>query len=58
VGRLKSAWGIVHAVIDEIFDESAYDRFLQRTQVPHSVEAYRAFQRERESAVSRKPRCC
>jgi hypothetical protein len=48
----------MRAVIREIFDESAYDRFLSRTKAPHSVESYRAFMLERESAIARKPRCC
>lgn len=56
--RLKSVWSIIHAVADEIFDGSAYQRFLTRTQSPHSAESYRAFMRERESAAARKPRCC
>ena len=49
---------ILRAVFREIFDESAYDRFLVRTKSRHSVETYRAFQRERENSIARKPRCC
>lgn len=56
--RLRDAWNIIRAVFREIFDESAYDRFLQRTRASHSVESYRAFMRERESVIARKPRCC
>ncbi len=56
--RLKNAVHVLRAAVREIFDESAYDRFLQRTKAPHSTESYRAFQREREAAVARKPRCC
>ncbi len=48
----------IRAVVCEIFDESAYERFLQRTTASPSVESYRAFMRERESAIARKPRCC
>jgi hypothetical protein len=46
------------ATLREIFDESAYDRFLQRTQAARSVESYRAFLREREVLTPCKPRCC
>lgn len=56
--RLKNVWSIIHAVADEIFDGSAYQRFLARTQSSHSAESYRAFMRERESAAAQKPRCC
>lgn len=56
--HFQNAWSIIQAVFREIFDESAYERFLQRTKTPHTAESYRAFLRERESAMARKPRCC
>jgi len=56
--RVQNAWNILYAALREIFDESAYDRFLQRTKNSHSIESYRAFMRERESTAARKPRCC
>ena len=56
--RLSHAWQIVRAMVREIFDESAYERFLARTQNSRSVESYRQFQREREAGMERKPRCC
>jgi hypothetical protein len=46
------------AVLREIFDESAYDRFLLRTQRQRSIESYRAFMIERDAAAATKPRCC
>jgi len=49
---------ILKAAVREIFDESAYERFLLREHEVRSVESYRAFQNERESAVATKPRCC
>jgi hypothetical protein len=49
---------IIRATLREIFDESAYDRFLLRTQAPRSVGSYRAFTRERDAAMVKKPRCC
>ena len=48
----------VLAVLREIFDENAYQRFLLRTNSVASVESYRQFQRERESGMATKPRCC
>lgn len=49
---------ILLAVLREIFDESAYARFLSRTQMASSPEAYAAFWRERESSHKPRPRCC
>jgi hypothetical protein len=46
------------AAIREIFDESAYDRFLLRTNAARSIVSYRAFTRERDAALLKKPRCC
>jgi hypothetical protein len=46
------------AAIREIFDESAYDRFLLRTHGSRSIASYREFTRERDGAVLKKPRCC
>jgi len=45
-------------VIREIFDESAYARFLNRTQKPSSPQAYAAFRSEYEALKARRPRCC
>lgn len=56
--RVASAMRILPAVLREIFDESAYDRFLLRTHAPRSVASYRAFARERDAAMLKKPRCC
>jgi hypothetical protein len=49
---------ILLAALREIFDESAYARFLRRTQMQSSPEAYAAFWRERETNQQRRPRCC
>ena len=46
------------AALREIFDESAYDRFLVRTHASRSVASYRDFARERDAAMLKKPRCC
>ncbi|MCU1296652.1 MAG: hypothetical protein JWO91_930 [Acidobacteriaceae bacterium] len=46
------------AALREIFDESAYTRFLDRQKVSSSRETYAAFLRENELAKARRPRCC
>lgn len=48
----------IKATLREIFDESAYDRFLLRTHESRSVASYHAFTRERDAAMVKKPRCC
>jgi hypothetical protein len=57
ITRLRDAWNILQAMLLEIFDESAYRRFLLRTGLAHSAASYRAFQSERD-ATAAKPRCC
>jgi hypothetical protein len=42
----------------EIFDESAYSRFLNRQRMASSPAAYGEFLRENEVAKARRPRCC
>jgi len=48
----------LRAVVREIFDESAYDRFLLRTNASRTIASYRDFTRERDAAMLKKPRCC
>lgn len=61
----NSSWQLAQAfcravrlTLREIFDESAYSRFLALTKAERSRESYRAFLRDRESLMARKPRCC
>jgi hypothetical protein len=56
--RLKSCGEIFLAALREIFDESAYSRFLSQKQLASSRETYAAFRRENEVAKARRPRCC
>jgi len=49
---------VSRAVLREIFDESAYERFLDRSQLQSSASAYAVFLRENELAKARRPRCC
>jgi hypothetical protein len=55
---LLKAKATVHAMLQEIFDESAYQRFLDRKQLQASSRAYSMFTQENEQAKSRRPRCC
>jgi len=45
-------------MLREIFDEAAYERFLQRHRVSSSAAAYAQFCRERESGSRPRARCC
>jgi hypothetical protein len=55
---MKHAISLLASALREIFDESAYARFLDRGKLTSSREAYAAFCRECEAAKARKPRCC
>jgi hypothetical protein len=54
---LKKAVRLFITALREIFDEAAYNRFLERTHSDSCPAAYAAFCRERESNAP-KPRCC
>jgi len=56
--RLKLAASLLLSMLREVFDESAYARFLARHRVAHSREAYADFLRENELVKARRPRCC
>jgi hypothetical protein len=55
---VRQAVNIFVAVIREIFDESAYARFLDRKGVEGSRESYVEFLRESDALKARRPRCC
>ncbi|MBV9483688.1 MAG: hypothetical protein JO249_23485 [Acidobacteria bacterium] len=56
--RFKYAASLWLAVLREIFDESAYVRYLARHQMRSSAKVYAAFLRERAALDSRRQRCC
>ena len=58
VAEIRNASQLLMATLREIFDESAYARFLSRQQVSSSRAAYAAFWREHEAVKARRPRCC
>jgi len=49
---------VVRAMLREIFEESAYERFCGREKVAVSRESYAMFLRETDQAKQRKVRCC
>ena len=56
--ELKSCGQVFVATLREIFDESAYARFLSERQLASSRAAYASFRREYEVTKARHPRCC
>lgn len=58
MSRLVKAARLLLATLREIFDESAYERFLRRKQLSSSPAAYAAFRREFEDSRTRRPKCC
>jgi hypothetical protein len=57
-GQLKSCGQIFLAALREIFDESAYARFLSQRQLASSCAAYASFCQEYDVTKARRPRCC
>ncbi len=58
MNRIANATQILIATLREIFDESAYERFLRRAEMDSSAKAYAAFRAEFEEAKTRRPKCC
>jgi hypothetical protein len=55
---VAGAFAILVAALREIFDESAYSRFLAQHQAESGRSSYAAFLREQEAVKARRPRCC
>jgi hypothetical protein len=58
LAAIRDGVRILLATFREIFDESAYQRFLRRHQLSASRNSYAAFRLESEAAKARRPRCC
>jgi len=58
VRLIRAAIATSLSTLREIFDESAYARFLLRNQMQASAETYRAFRSQNESLKARRPKCC
>jgi hypothetical protein len=56
--RLSRTLVLAHATLREIFDESAYARFLARHHAASSSDAYSAFLHEQADVRNRRHRCC
>jgi len=56
--KLVHAVAIARSVLLEIFDESAYARFLSRHGLESSRSAYAGYLRETEASRGRRARCC
>lgn len=57
-GFVAEVFATLLATLREIFDEGAYARFLNRSGMASSSEAYAAFRREFEEVKARRPKCC
>ena len=55
---LRLAGGLALSTLREIFDESAYARFLGKNNLRSCPGAYGLFLREQESIKARRPKCC
>jgi hypothetical protein len=55
---LTQTAALIVSCLREIFDESAYTRFLRQHRMVSSPEAYAKFAREHAAAKARRPRCC
>jgi hypothetical protein len=55
---VRSVFSLLMVVLREIFDESAYQRFLSRKGMVPSASAYAAFLHEMQHVKERRPRCC
>jgi hypothetical protein len=58
LSAIARAFALVGATLQEVFDESAYQRFLFRGNLTPSVESYAAFMAEHEKGRARRTRCC
>lgn len=65
MSELKPIWvsflafsALIRAILSEIFDESAYQRYLARHALANSPSSYRGFLREASSNPRPKARCC
>jgi hypothetical protein len=58
MAHLKTAFALLLATLREIFDESAYARYLERNGAVASRESYAGFLAERRATELRRVRCC
>jgi hypothetical protein len=58
LGKLQDAASVLIATLREIFEESAYMRFLSKRGLGVSQASYAAFQRDQEGIKARRAKCC
>lgn len=56
--RMVAARKLAAAILREIFDESAYERFLEQHDLPSTAAAYSQFCCERETIKVGPTKCC
>jgi hypothetical protein len=56
--RIRQIAATIVAMLREIFDESAYSRFLATRGLSSCPGAYAAFLSEQEKIKARRPKCC
>ena len=56
--ELRKLRFLLWAALREIFDESAYARFLERERLAASPHSYQLFWKERAVEQPRRTRCC
>jgi hypothetical protein len=54
----RQVLSLMLATVREIFDESAYQRFLSQRQLGSSRATYALFLGEQETRRARQPKCC
>ena len=55
---VSSCFALMRAALREIFDEAAYERFLERHALANSRRNYAAFLAESSRQREQRPRCC
>ena len=57
-GRLRAFASTLASALYEIFDESAYERFLKENNLVRSAGSYAVFVQDQQVAKARRVRCC
>ncbi|HXW93572.1 MAG TPA: hypothetical protein VEK33_23685 [Terriglobales bacterium] len=58
VAWLPQLAAVIASLLREVFDESAYRRFLERNRMSSSPTAYAAFREENDRLKAQRPKCC
>jgi hypothetical protein len=56
--QVRQIVATIVAILREVFDESAYSRFLASHGLSSCPSAYAAFLHEQEHIKARRPKCC